>query len=296
MKIAVLLTCHNRQEKTKKCLQSLKQAVIPSIISIEVFLTNDGCTDDTVIIAQNIFTSKENLHIIDGDGNMFWAGGMRHCWKEAMKRHDEWDFYLLLNDDVELMPNVFHELLEAHKCAIDKYGEEGMYSGITCDPEDHNKMTYGGNVWTNRLLSKSVRLKPSGEPQMCDVTNANILMVSKSVVDKIGIFYEGYVHGSADQDYSWTARKKGIPVLLTSHFCGICPVDHKNPDAVREMLLKMSLKERKAYFKHPLHSSKEQIISEWRMNPVRMPLIAFGRFLILYFPKLYYGINKIVRH
>lgn len=295
MNIAVLLTCHNRQEKTRKCLLSLKKNTITSV-NYEVFLTNDGCTDATVNVAKEIFPDSNTLHILDGDGNLFWAGGMRYCWKEAMKRHEEWDFYLLLNDDVELMPNAIEELLEAHQFALANYNMEGIYSGITCDPVDNNKMTYGGNVWTNRFLSKSKRLQPKGAPQLCDVTNANILLVAKRVVDKIGIFYEGYVHGSADQDYSWTARKRGIPVLLTSHFCGTCPVDHKDPDAVKKMILKMTFKERKKYFQHPLHSSKEQILSEWRMNPLRMPIIAFGRFLILFFPHAYYKINEIVRH
>lgn len=48
---------------------------------------------------------------------------------------------------------------------------------------------------------------------MVDLTNANILLVPKVVVDKIGIFYEGYKHGRANNDYSLLARRKGIPVL-----------------------------------------------------------------------------------
>lgn len=295
------MTCHNRQSKTETCLRSLKKALVAfdinkkNKIEIEIFLVDDGCTDNTVVSAKEIFDSQV-LHILQGNGNLYWAGGMRFCWKEALKRHDEWDFYLLLNDDVELMPNVFDELLEAHQYALNKYKKEGVYSGITCDPEDNSKMTYGGNVWTNRLLAKSIRLQPKGVPQLCDVTNANILLVSKNVVDSIGIFYEGYIHGSADQDYSWMARKKGFPVLLTSNFCGICPIDHKDPSEVRKMLQKMTLNDRKAYFQHPLHSSKEQVLAEWRMSPMRTPLIALGRFAVLYFPKLYYTINDLLRH
>ncbi len=300
-KIAVLLTCHNRAAKTETCLNSFKDALehyckeSDNKINYEIFLTDDGCTDGTIDAVKAIFPDENVLHVLTGDGNLYWAGGMRFCWNEALKRHDEWDFYLLLNDDVEILPNVFDDLIEAHRYAIEQYGKEGLYSGITCDPENREKMTYGGNVWTNRFLAQSVRLNPSGTPQLCDVTNANILLVSKTVVDKIGIFYKGFVHGSADQDYSWMARRKGIPVLLTSHFCGLCPMDHKNKNEMREKLEKMSFNERKEYFKHPLHSSREEIISEWRMNPFRVPLTVAGRLLILFFPKIYYWVNDLFR-
>lgn len=300
-KIAVLLTFHNRKEKTLRCISSLYNALDhyhsvqqENNLLLELFLTDDGSTDGTSECIAERF-GNSHITIIQGDGNLFWAGGMRKAWNTALDSKIDWDFYLLLNDDVELMPNVFDELFDAHQYAIEHYGREGVYSGITCDPNDHNKMTYGGNVWTNRLLAKSVRLFPSGEPQLCDVTNANILMVSNSVVKKIGIFYKGYVHGSADQDYSDMARKNKLPVLLTAHFCGLCENDHIDPKVEQDKIMNMSFKQRKAYFKHPLHSTKEQIVSEWRMTPLRAPLTIMGRLLILYCPRFYFKINNIVR-
>ena len=55
MNIAVLLTCHNRKAKTVKCMQSLYDALThynrlheKDFIDVEVYLTDDGCTDGTV--------------------------------------------------------------------------------------------------------------------------------------------------------------------------------------------------------------------------------------------------------
>lgn len=54
MKIAVLLTCFNRKEKTLACLAGLyeSQKVYnernSTPIEMEVFLTDDGCTDGTL--------------------------------------------------------------------------------------------------------------------------------------------------------------------------------------------------------------------------------------------------------
>lgn len=299
MDIAVLLTCHNRREKTVKCLRSLKDALIAynttakEIISIEIFLTDDGCTDGTSDAVSSVYPEENILHILRGDGNLFWAGGMRLCWREAMKHHAEWGYYLLLNDDVELMPNVFSELFKSELYAVEHAGKEGIVSGITCSKAIPHKMTYGGDVWINRIMATSKRLKPNGQPQLCDITNANILLVPQIIVDKIGIFYEKYRHGQADYDYSFMARKMGYPVILTAEFCGFCEKDHLDKDTIAKKIIAMSLKERKEYFSNPIHSNRDYLRFIRRISPIRVPIVWIGRFLNLYCPKFYYRIIGI---
>jgi len=299
MKISILLTCHNRHVKTEACLQSLKYALTAynfkhdKPITIEIFLTDDGCTDGTAEVARAVFPDEKVLHILQGKGNLFWAGGMRFCWKEAMKQHEGWDYYLLLNDDVELMDNVFEELFKAQYYAIEHYGEEGICSGITCAKEDTNKLTYGGSVWVNRFFATQKRLVPNGKPQLCDLTNANVLLVPQKVVDDIGIFSDNYKHSAADYDYSYKARKAGYPVILTAHFCGICNNDHIDSKVVAKELMNMSLKQRKSYFSHPLHSNEDYLRYISQTAPLRYPIVWFGRQMNLYFPKLYYRLSGL---
>lgn len=299
MIISVLLTCHNRKAKTQRCLASLGKALgiynnqrNHDCIELEVYLVDDGCSDGTAEAASNVVNYAQ-LHILHGDGSLYWAGGMRFCWREAMKRHQEWDYYLLINDDTEMMENMFEELLNAEEYIKEKYEKEGVVSGITCATEDQTELTYGGDVIVNRFFSTKRRLYPTGVPQLCDLTNANILLVPTSVVDKIGIFYDGYIHGSADSDYSQMARRKGVPVMLTANFCGKCDQDHDTVNDLADKIINMSLKERKAYFRHPLHSTKEYLLSVRRNAPVRFPFVWLGRMMNLYCPKLYYRINKI---
>lgn len=299
MTISILLTCHNRKSKTEKCLRCLKEAfdayniIAEEKMDIEIFLTDDGCTDGTVEAARCIFPSEQQLHILKGDGTLFWAGGMRFCWNEALKRHLDWEYYLLLNDDTEVMPNVFPELFRAQRYAMDHFGREGIVSGITCSTSDPCVVTYGGDVFTNRLFAKVRRLAPCGEPQICDITNANILFVPVSVVDKAGIFYKGYTHGRADTDYSIMARRKGFPVLLTANFCGRCDHDHSSEMETARKIISMDLRERKMYFKNPLHSSKDFLIVIRRCFPLRLPFVWIGRMLNVYFPRFYYRIKGI---
>lgn len=80
---------------------------------------------------------------------------------------------------------------------------------------------------------------------MVDLTNANILLIPKQVVEKIGIFHEGYIHGGADYDYSLTAQRNNIPTFATAHVCGKCEFDHMNGKSEIDRLISMSFKERK---------------------------------------------------
>lgn len=289
-KIACLYTCHNRKDKTLSSIHSLLDAKRDDI-EITIFITDDGCTDGTIEAIQQCF-SQEKLHIIKGDGNLFWAKGMIAAWKAAMDITILWDFYLLLNDDTILLPNVFDELLGAHKYSLQHYGMGGIYSGITCDPNDPSKMTYGGDLWVDGSYSKTKRLEPTGVPQLCNMTNANIFMVDRSVVEKIGIFYP-YEHGCADNDYTTQARKHNIPVLITGNFCGQCEHDHFDEQEHRQQLEKMTLRERKAYFSSPLNSNKDRLTYMKRNMPSRLPFVWCGRMIDIYCPYLYSSSRKI---
>lgn len=299
MEIAVLLTCHNRRQKTVLCIQSLKDALdkynnnVENRIYIEIFLTDDGCTDGTIDAVKQVIEGVVPLHVLHGDGNLYWAGGMRFCWKEAMKRQTEWDYFLLLNDDVVLMDNVFNELLSAELFTKNNYKTEGLISGITCAKKDPNMLTYGGSVWKNRFLATKERLVPDGRPQLCDQTNANILLVPNAIVRAIGIFSDKFTHGAADYDYSFRTQKAGFKVVLTAHFCGKCDNDHGSSEDIIKKELSMTLRERMEYFKNPVHSSQDYLRFIWCVSPIRYPMVWIGRMLNIYYPRFYYYIDKI---
>lgn len=240
--VAVLLTCHNRKAKTIACLESLYQADIPPAYHIDVYLTDDGSTDGTSEAVRKRFPG---IHIIKGDGNLFWAGGMRLAWKTAIEGKS-FDSFLLLNDDVILYRNFMLNLLETDSYSLTETGKSGIYSGATTD-DITNEVTYGGSVIKqNHFLLTMQKLNPGQYPQRCDLVNANVLWVSGEVVKRIGIFDERYTHGIADYDYSMRAKKKNIPLWLASGVCGVCNHDHG-----KNWKTGVSLKERILWLKSP---------------------------------------------
>ena len=78
--IAVLLTVFNRKEKTLLCLKNLYQQTLPNEYRIDIYLTNDGCTDGT---PEAVKEQYPQVNIINAQGNLYWNRGMHLAWQTA---------------------------------------------------------------------------------------------------------------------------------------------------------------------------------------------------------------------
>lgn len=220
--VAILLTCHNRKAKTLACLASLFKAKPLSGYQLDVFLTDDGSTDETEAAVKELYPQ---VTVLKGSGDLFWAGGMRLAWKTALQKKS-YDAFLLINDDVRLQHDFMENLMKTEEYSLRKTGKKGIYCGTTIDDKT-GKVTYGGSrIKINHVVMKSQLLSPQKQPQECEITNANVLWISKQVVDLIGIFDDRFTHGIADYDYSLRAHKRKIPVYLAPNICGVCSDDH----------------------------------------------------------------------
>lgn len=194
MSIAALITCHNRCEKTKRCLTSLL-SVLPHI---DVYLVDDGSTDGTSEMVKTLFP---RVNVIQGDGNLFWSRGMYVAWKEAVK--GDYDHYLWINDDIILYDDFYNELKEC----LDVTGKDNIIVGLIED--EKGNCLYGGHN------SQKRQVLPSGKPQKIWLMNGNVVLIPKEVVEKIGIIDPRLHHAGADTDYGLTACENGIGVYST---------------------------------------------------------------------------------
>ena len=200
-RIAVLLTCHNRIDVTLRCLQKLT-VIKPDA---EVYCVDDASTDGT---PDAIATQYPSIHLINGDGNLFWCRGMNLAWKTARKDAN-YDFYIWLNDDMMLYDNAFDELMECSKLN----NNEAIISGIVQGRESR-KAVYGGYDDKKKIIS------PNGEMQSIYNLNGNFVIIPKAVFNKLGFFDDVYHHDIGDVDYGLMARENGIKVLSTRCFIG----------------------------------------------------------------------------
>lgn len=284
MKVAVLLTCYNRREKTITCLKSFYEASLPHSYEFTVFLVDDDSSDGTGEIVKQKFPE---VIVIKGSGNLFWAGGMRLAWNTALA-YNNFDLFLLINDDVELKKNFFNSLIQTENYSLKKTGERGIYSGATINIQNNN-VSYGGHRIKNKLFSLKIEtLSPAEIPQECDITNANILGVSKNVVETIGILDSNFTHGIADYDYSLRAKKKNLPVWLAPGICGYCTDDH----GVNWKSSDVPLSERIKYLKSPKGLSYREYLFYIRRHFFIYLPFAFAK---LWLKTLYPGIWEIFK-
>ncbi|WP_405381798.1 glycosyltransferase family 2 protein [Maribacter sp. LLG6340-A2] len=284
--IAVLLTCFNRKEKTLKSLEALFVAHkgFEQEISLSIYLTDDGSTDGT---AESVKSNYPNATILIGNGQLYWAGGMRNSWNEALKK--DYDTFLLLNDDTIVNKNLFGNLLNTHQEVIKKYGIGGIYLGSTKDPNT-GKLTYGGAKLLNKFMLKYQHLVPSGHIQECELGNANIMFVAKNVVKKIGILSTDYVHGVADYDYTLRAIKEKLPVVIMPDYCGVCENEHVY---LYEGFSKMSFKNRLKHLNNPTGIDSKSNLNLMKNHfPIRVPFFVTSSLIKLVFPALYTKFHK----
>ena len=213
MRIAVLVAVHNRCRSTINALQSVivDNAVLGA--SLEVFLLDDGSTDGT---AEAVRSRFPNVTVVTGDGSLYWNRGMARVFSEACKY--DFDYYLWLNDDTQLLSGALATLLGMGARA----GDNIIVVGTTCDPVS-GTATYGGVRIANRWHRlRYALIQPSDEIQEVDTMNGNCVLLPKCVVDLVGNLDVAFTHSIGDFDYGLRARRLGVKLLVAPGFVGVC--------------------------------------------------------------------------
>ena len=205
-KIAILLTVHNRKKKTLQCLRCLSQQEYDKEkLKVKIYLTDDGSTDGT---SEAVRTEFPKVHIIKGDGSLFWNRGMIAAWEEAAKI--DYDYYLWLNDDTFIYKNVIDRLIASSQ----NHGDLAIIIGATCAVGNHTEITYGG--WAGGLIQNLIK------EQKCETFNGNIVLIPRSVYKELGTTDPYYRHSLGDFDYGLRAKAKGIESWLVAGIMGEC--------------------------------------------------------------------------
>lgn len=211
--IAVLLTVFNRKDKTLECLKRLYTQLPLNGYQVDVYLTNDGCTDGT---PEAVMKQFPKVKIINGNGNLFWNRGMYTAWQEAAKKN--YDFYLWLNDDTYVYSNMLCALLKASSLKNDKAIIVGATQSL-----DGKNITYGGRLSNGKIPALD------GNLTSVQYFNGNIVLVPRYVYNKLGNLDYYFTHSKGDFDYGLRALKAGIEMYQVGECLGVCDL-HESLD------------------------------------------------------------------
>lgn len=292
-KIAVLLTSFNRRETTVRCLNTLFASYekYRNLIEIHVFLTDDCSSDGTTETVKSLFAPKD-VTVLSGTGSLFWNGGMIVSWKAALQEGG-YDGYLWLNDDVEVLSNIWDEIIGTDIYSFKRYGKRSIYVGSTMD-KAQTHLTYGGFNFVNRWTLKDKFVIPNGKFQLCECAHGNVTYVSQQVVEKMDIFTDKYIHSGGDHDYTYRAHKTGFPLIVMPYCVGLCDNDHNEDN--HPLIMTLNLKERLKYLKSPMgFNLHNTLLFQKRCFPYRYPFVWITGYLKALFPHGYFKLYKWMR-
>jgi GT2 family glycosyltransferase len=212
--LAILITCHNRIDKTTECLKRLFNQKKGSITySFDVYLVDDGSSDGT---SETINRKYPEVNIIRGNGNLFWNRGMHLAWRMSQVKH--YAYYLWLNDDTLLFEDGILEMLTT----ASTNDSLTIICGATCSSITE-EYTYGLTLVSGRPVL------PNTDFNQGSLMNGNCVLVSQAIFKLIGNLDPIFPHAIGDYDYGLRLISLGGKIITTTKFIAYCEKNEKLP-------------------------------------------------------------------
>jgi GT2 family glycosyltransferase len=216
-RIAVLVTSHNRRERTLASLQALFAQNNSGEWELTVFLVDDGSKDGT---GHAIAARFPQVRLLKGDGSLYWGGGTRKAYAVAME--EGFDAYLWLNDDVRLFEDAICRIVACAEEAVIE-GKTAIVAGSLCDPKT-GAISYGGyqvrksglRIYFDSIIPDTIKGRP------CDAVNGNFVLIPHSIAQVLGNLDIAFRHYRGDLDYGLRGKKAGFSVLIGPGYYGEC--------------------------------------------------------------------------
>lgn len=218
--VAVAMTCFNRREKTLASLEALHVAGSAGV-HLTVHLVDDGSTDGT---GDAVRAAYPTVHVILGNGRLFWNGGMRVAMADALLSKP--DAVLWLNDDTVLFPDALRRMLALWKMKESECGRHVIVVGSTQDPKT-GRVSYGGRQRgsTLRPFRFGLVTPDPHNPVSCETMNGNCVLFPSSIVSTVGELDAGFLHSMGDLDYGLRCGAAGHEIWVLPGYAGHCRND-----------------------------------------------------------------------
>jgi hypothetical protein len=222
--VSIIIPHWNGKKILKLCLQSLICQTYPNY---EIIVVDNASTDGSPDMVKKEF---QKVKLIINKKNLGWAGGCNVGIKTARG-----DLIALFNNDAIADPKWLSELVNVIKNSL-KIGIVGgvvfyYEPGDIIDDAGLKMDPITGIVWHVNRGKRLVRLE---ELQHVDFVSGVDLLVKRELIEKIGMFDEGYPLYHEETDFGLRAQRAGYE-------CKIVPsafVQHMGCVTVKKLPLK----------------------------------------------------------
>lgn len=203
----ILIPIHNNIEETIKCLNCIEKQ---TYTNYEVVIINDGSTDNSSEIIKEKFP---NGTILEGDGNMWWAGALHEGIEYVLTMAKTSDYILILNNDLVFYKNYFKNIVEVAE------QNQDVIIGSLCKKQKTSTLVDSGVTIDWKKLSfshKEVVDDGNDLIQDIDVLSTRGLIIPMDIIKNVGNFIPNRIrHYLSDYEYTIRIKNHGYR-LLTS--------------------------------------------------------------------------------
>jgi GT2 family glycosyltransferase len=202
-----------------RALESLHRQILPSNIELEIYVVDDDSDDDTAL---NIRSKYQDVHLISGTGELYWAGGMRYGWENYISKLN-FEYLFVFNDDIELSNDALSILLESAREVKTRFSDNLFAISGAFEYFTSNDISYGGFLRSSKWHPlRFKQASPTGRVQHIHTLNMNAALISFQALSKVGFLSDYFYHNSADIEFGLKLIKVGGSVWLSPKVIGRC--------------------------------------------------------------------------
>jgi len=208
-KVSIIILNWNGLEDAIECLESLKKITYPSY---DVIVVDNGSKGNDAQVLREKF--GDYIHLIENDKNYGYTGGNNIGIKYALNNLSP-DYFLILNNDVVVDPDFLTQMVEVAESDV-SIGVAGCKVYYYDFPNRIQSAGARVNMRTGQSYSIGIKQMDTGQfdrQQEVDYVSGCCLLVKKEVVQKVGLFDEGYFCYWDEIDYCFRAREAGYKVV-----------------------------------------------------------------------------------
>lgn len=205
--VCIILVNWNGKDDTLECLASLRRQ---TYASRRILVVDNASTDGSAQAIHSLYPEAELLELPE---NRRFAGGNNAGIRRALEAGAE--YVLLLNNDTTADGDMVRNLVRA----IRSWPGAGMVAPKIYYHTTPGLLWYAGGVisfWTGTMRHTGIREEDRGQhdtPGETGYASGCCLMVSREVIEQIGLLDESYFIYAEDADWSIRARRAGYKIL-----------------------------------------------------------------------------------
>jgi N-acetylglucosaminyl-diphospho-decaprenol L-rhamnosyltransferase len=239
--IYAVVPVHNRKALLERFLTCMRQQ---SSRNFTIVVVDDGSTDGTSTLVQEKFPE---VHLLAGDGNLWWTGATNLGIRHALTQAQEDDAILIINDDIEVDSDYLESLLRAWLAV-----PNALVGSVVVDVKNPEVIYEGGhmvNWWTAKIRTLNVNklLSDFGKDHCIDVSflTGRGTLIPVRVFRDIGLFDQQHFQQCGDSELPVRAKNRGYRLMVS--YAAIAKL-HIDQSAGINTAVKYSLKDFREYF------------------------------------------------